>query len=41
MVICINRGIISTAIKNGKNILHILRQAFLGKLTLAQLIAAG
>lgn len=38
---CINRGVISTAIKNGKNILHILRQAFLGKLTLPQLIAVG
>lgn len=38
---CINRGVISTAIKNGKNILNILRQAFLGRLTLPQLIAAG
>lgn len=38
---CINRGIISTAIKNGKNILRVLRQAFLGKLTLPQLIAAS
>jgi transposase len=38
---CINRGVISTAIKNGKNILNVLRQSFLGKLKLPQLIAAG
>lgn len=38
---CVNRSIISTAIKNGKNILNILRQAFLGKLKLSQLITAG
>ena len=36
---CINRGVMSTAIKNGKNILNIFEKAFLGKLTLKQLVA--
>lgn len=35
---CINRGIISTAIKNGKNVLNIFEKAFAGKLTLRQVV---
>jgi len=37
---CTNRGIISTAIKNGKNILHVIENAFRGTLSLKQIVTA-